>query len=145
MARIEIRPLKRNEIKQAVRIWLEASIKAHHFIDPGFWESMVSEMESTWLPVAENLGILKNDRLIGFCSLTNNRLAAIFINPVEQGNGYGKLLLNDVKKRRTRLDLTVYEKNRTSIEFYKKNGFQAVDKQKDIMTGEDEIVMFWGS
>lgn len=143
MVKIEIRPLFSSEIKQAVQIWLKASKKIHHFVDPGFWESKVPEMESTWLPMAENMGIIKNNLVVGFCSLNDEQLAAIFIEPDEQGKGYGMLLLNNAKEQRVRLELTVFEKNPVAIEFYKKNGFQVVGKQKDNFTGEDEIVMVW--
>jgi putative acetyltransferase len=140
---IEIRQLLNSEIKQAVQIWLEASIKTHHFIDPAFWESKVKDMETVWLPAAENTAILKDKRLIGFSSLVNDRLAAIFIHRDEQGNGYGTLLLNKVKQRRKRLELTVYEKNQTAITFYVKQGFRKTENRKDPATGEKEFVMVW--
>lgn len=138
-----IRSLENGDIKLAVQIWLDASKKTHHFIDPTFWESKVEEMETIWLPKAENTGILKGERLIGFSSLAENRLAAIFINPKEQGKGYGKLLLSHVKQQRKCLELSVYEKNQSAIAFYKKNGFIITERQKDSVTGEYEFVMVW--
>lgn len=138
-----IRSLESREIKPAVQIWLIASKITHHFIDPVFWESKVEEMETIWLPEAENTAIIRDDRLIGFSSLVENRLAAIFIKPDEQGKGYGKLLLNQVKQQRNYLELSVYEKNQSAIAFYKKNGFKITDRQKDSATGENEFVMIW--
>lgn len=143
MQNIEIRSLQEDEIKYAVQIWLEASKEAHRFIAPDFWESKVSEMETVWLPAADNFGLLKNGKLTGFFSLVDERLAAIFILPEEQGKGYGKLLINCAKKLKTQLTLSVYEKNQSALEFYKKNGFQIFDNQIDEATGENEIIMAW--
>jgi putative acetyltransferase len=143
MKNIEIRTLQENEIKYAVSIWLKASTEAHHFIAPDFWKSKVSEMESVWLPAAQNIGLFINGKMIGFFSLMDERLAAIFILPEEQNKGYGKLLMNHAKSLKLQLTLSVYEKNKSALEFYRKNNFTIFDKQIDEATGENEIIMAW--
>jgi putative acetyltransferase len=143
MSEIVTRQLLKSEIKPAVKIWLDASKKAHHFIDPAYWKSKVEEMENQWLPSAKNTALINGERLIGFSSVVDSRLAAIFINPNEQGNGYGTLLLNEAKQCRKRLELTVYEKNRNAVKFYEKHGFRNTENRKDPATGEYEYVMVW--
>jgi putative acetyltransferase len=143
MIEILTRKLLKSEIKPAVKLWLDASKKSHHFIDPTYWESKAEEMENLWLPSADNTALIKDERLIGFSSLVDDQLAAIFVDPDEQGNGYGSLLLNEAKKRRNRLELTVYEKNIHAVTFYEKHGFQKTEKRKDSATGEFEFVMVW--
>jgi putative acetyltransferase len=143
MNKLIIRTLETGEIKSAVQIWLDVSKKAHHFIDPAYWESKVEEMENLWLPFADNTALIKDERLIGFYSLVDDQLAAIFVDHDEQGNGYGALLLSEAKKRRKRLELTVYEKNIHAIRFYEKHGFLNTEKQIDPTTGEFEFVMVW--
>jgi len=143
MIEIVTRQLLKAEIKPAVQIWLDTSKKAHHFIDPAYWESKAEEMENLWFPSADNTALIKGKRLIGFSSLVDNRLAAIFVNPDEQGNGYGSLLLSEAKNRRNRLELSVYEKNIHAVTFYEKHGFLKTEKQMDPATGEFEFVMVW--
>ena len=143
MIEIVTRKLLKSEIKPAVKIWLDASKKAHFFISSAYWELKAEEMENLWLPSADNTALIKDERLIGFSSLVDDRLAAIFVNPDEQGNGYGSLLLSEAKKRRNQLELTVYEKNIHAVTFYEKYGFQKTEKRKDSGTGEFEFVMVW--
>lgn len=143
MIEIVTRKLLKSEIKPAVQIWLDASKKAHHFIDPAYWESKAENMENQWLPSADNTALIKDERLIGFFSLVDDRLAAIFVDPDEQGNGYGALLLSEAKKSRNRLKLTVYKKNIHAVTFYEKHGFLKTEKQMDPATGEFEFVMVW--
>ncbi len=143
MNEIVTRKLFKSEIKPAVKIWLDASRKAHHFIDPAYWESKAEEMEKLWLPSADNTALIKDERLIGFSSLVDDRLAAIFVDPDEQGNGFGALLLNNSKNRRNRLELNVYEKNLQAVTFYEKHGFRMTEKRKDPASGEFEFIMVW--
>jgi hypothetical protein len=61
-------------------IWLDASIEAHHFIDPQYWTSQVTEMETEYLPLAQNYVIVQDDHTIGgFNSMIDGYLAALFI------------------------------------------------------------------
>ena len=35
---MEIRKLESNDIRKVVELWYEASVKAHYFISPTYWE-----------------------------------------------------------------------------------------------------------
>ena len=70
-----------------------------------------------------------------------NTLAAIFVSPELQGEGVGSAMLDDAKSRRECLQLTVYQENTPSINFYKKQGFILLGKQVDERTGHPELVM----
>jgi putative acetyltransferase len=136
-----ISPLSQSEIDTAAAIWLESSTQAHSFIPAGYWQSKVDEMKNTWLPASETWILKTGDQYIGFYSLVENRLAALFLLPSEQGKGYGRILIEHAKSHRDFLELTVYEKNRQSIRFYQKAGFRMKSSRLDIETGEEEILM----
>ena len=74
-------------------------------------------------------------------SLLGNTLAAIFVSPDMQGKGIGAALLDDAKRRRDSLQLTVYRENGPSIKFYEKHGFQSLGEQLDEHTGRAELIM----
>jgi len=42
-----IRKFKESDIDQVIRIWLEASIEAHDFVDDNFWEPCVPKLDWT--------------------------------------------------------------------------------------------------
>ncbi|MBP1917121.1 GNAT family N-acetyltransferase [Lederbergia galactosidilytica] len=57
--------------------------------------------------------------MLGFLSMVDDYLAALFMNPEQQNKGYRKQLLNFIKKQRTQIQLKVYKKNEKAIHFYK--------------------------
>jgi putative acetyltransferase len=141
---MSIRPGNVEEFKELSAIWLEASIEAHHFIDPQYWTSQVGEMEDKYLPLAQNYVIIQDDHTIGgFVSMIDGYLAALFIRVGSQRKGYGKLLLDWVKKQYDQIQLKVYPSNTKAVNFYTKNGFIIQEESVDPATREKEFVMVW--
>ena len=60
-----------------------------------------------------------------------------------QSQGIGKLLLNFVKEKKTKLYLNVYQKNTHAIHFYQREGFEIQREGLDEVTGEKDYVMVW--
>jgi putative acetyltransferase len=129
------------DVDQILEIWLSASVRAHDFIEPAFWESKLEAMRNLYIPASETRVFENASGIIGFYSLYANTLAAIFVSPEYQGKGIGTALLNDAKCKRQTLHLTVYKANRASILFYEKQGFVAIGEQIDEHTGYPELVM----
>lgn len=136
-----IRKYRQADIDQVLSIWLTASIEAHNFIEPDFWESKVSEMRDVYIPASETFVLEYEGKINGFYSLYGNTLAAIFVAPESQGKGMGTALLNDAKNSRESLRLSVYKENVPSLKFYEKHGFILLDEQVDEHTGHPELIM----
>ena len=114
-----IRSYNSQDADRVIRIWLEASILAHHFIPAMYWIGKQDDMRNIYLP-ASNTYVFEDEniRLIqGFISMTGNYLAALFVIPESQGTGIGKALLEHVKERHTEITLNVYAKNESSVLF----------------------------
>ena len=122
-------------------IWLESTIAAHAFIPASYWQSKLDQMKSVWLPSSESWGIQQGGNVSGFYSLVDDRLAALFLRPSDQGKGFGTILIKHAKSQRIRLELTVYKKNTAAIHFYVKCGFHFQNSRIDEGTGEVEQVM----
>ncbi|WP_232217472.1 GNAT family N-acetyltransferase [Xenorhabdus cabanillasii] len=122
-------------------IWLEASIKAHHFVAADFWKSQVENMRNLYIPASEVYVYVQNGKIIGFYALHDDVLAAIFVLPNSQGQGVGSELIADAKNRRTELTLAVYQENKRSYNFYLSRGFYVTKEGKDEVTGHLEYVM----
>lgn len=140
-----IREYRQADIDQVLAIWLTASIEAHNFIEPQFWESKVSEMRDVYIPASETFVLEYEKRINGFYSLHGNTLAAIFVAPDSQGKGMGTALLDDAKNRRDSLRLSVYKENVPGLNFYEKHGFIFLDEQVDEHTGHPELIMEYHS
>ncbi|MEF2510091.1 GNAT family N-acetyltransferase, partial [Vibrio mimicus] len=85
-----IRKYKESDLDSVLEIWLDASVKAHDFVDPEFWKSQVDNMRNLYIPASETYVYEIGSKIEVFYSLHENNLAAIFVQPELQGQGIGK-------------------------------------------------------
>lgn len=140
---MEIRKLASKDIETVVELWYKTSIIAHNFISDDYWEKNKKAMASEYLPNSDTYLALENGEIIGFVTMVEDFLAAIFVDDKIQGKGVGKSLLNYVKDKRTAILLKVYEKNKKSLDFYKSQEFVIKSVNKEEETGENELLMEW--
>lgn len=138
-----IRDFQSSDLQALLALWLDASIQAHHFVDPDFWRAKVEDMRNLYIPHAQTRVVERDGQLLGFYCLHEDQLAAIFVSVQHQGQGVGKQLLADARERRSRLELAVYAANLPSIGFYRQQGFQVIGNGIDPNTGEAELIMAW--
>ncbi|HCN63584.1 MAG TPA: N-acetyltransferase [Pseudomonas sp.] len=136
-----IRRFEPRDMDRLLEIWLSASIKAHNFIDASFWQANIESMRDVYIPASETFVIADSSGVLGFYSLLDNQLAALFVNPAHQGKGFGKQLLDHAKCLRKALSLEVYKENTSSVGFYTSQGFKRVKEQIDEQTGHAEFLM----
>ncbi|MDD1826064.1 N-acetyltransferase [Photobacterium sp. ZSDE20] len=129
------------DTEMVLNIWLAASIKAHNFMAPEFWESQVGNMRDIYLPASQTYVFQVDGEVRGFYSLYEGILAAIFVCPEHQGSGIGKQLMQHAKLECPNLSLNVYKENQATIEFYLSQGFNIVSEQADEHTGHQEYTM----
>ncbi|MGL5705617.1 MAG: N-acetyltransferase [Tannerellaceae bacterium] len=142
-----IREYRTDDIEKILAIWLEASIIAHNFIESCFWESKMDDMRNLYLPSSITFVYVDDitEDVLGFISLVDDHIAAIFVIPSKQGIGIGKSLMNHAKSLYPRLSLSVFKDNNRSISFYKQQGFKISKSQVDETTGLEELVMTFHS
>lgn len=136
-----IRRLTDEDMDAVLDIWLSASIQAHDFVAPSFWESHVETMRTVYMPASEAYVYCEETTIIGFYALSGNTLAALFVAPKYQRRGVGKALLAHAKTQRPVLTLSVYQENRASCQFYLSHGFSIAGEQVDAHTGHPEYLM----
>lgn len=138
-----IRAYKENDIDILIDIWYKGSLQAHDFIDSGYWESQIEEMKEKYIPMSETHVITNQTKIIGFISMVEDYLAALFIDVAYQNNGAGKELLNFEKGQRDKIQLKVYKENLSAVRFYEKNGFIIKKELTDEQTNRQEYLMEW--
>ena len=137
-----IRELQKTDINKVADIWLDTNLKAHYFIPAQYWKSNFDSVKAL-LPQAEVYVYENGKNIQGFIGLSGEYIEGIFVSGEAQSQGIGKLLLNFVKDRRTKLCLNVYQKNPQAIHFYQREGFQIQCESLDEATGEKDYVMIW--
>ena len=137
-----IRKLRKADVNRVAKIWLDTNIKAHYFISVQYWKNnfeLVKELllQTTVYVYEDNQGIW------GFIGLNDEYVEGIFVSDEMQSQGIGKLLLNFVKEKKTKLYLNVYQKNTRAIHFYQREGFEIQREGLDEVTREKDYVMVW--
>ena len=140
-----IREFSGVDIDPVLEIWLSASIKAHDFVEASFWESQLESMRNIYIPASETYVYVSGSRVVGFYSLRESTLEAMFVHPEYQGKGIGKQLMSHAKQRRDKLTLSVYKENEASYQFYLSQGFSVVSEQADEHTAHPEYTMSLGT
>jgi putative acetyltransferase len=140
---IMLRPYQPTDSDTVLDLWLKASIQAHDFVPETFWYEQLPAMRELYLPQAETLVLEENGHVLGFASLREQRLAALFVSPSAQGRRLGRQLLDEAKRRRDNLELGVYRANTRAVAFYRANDFMTLEETRDPHTGQPELTMHW--
>lgn len=139
--RIELH--KQSDIDTLTDIWYRVSIQAHDFIDQEYWLSQKMEMRDKYIPMSDTYVIYNQAEIVGFVSMVEDYLAALFIDASYQKNGYGKELINFMKIQKSKITLKVYKENTSATRFYEKNGFTIKETLLDENTNQEEYLMEW--
>jgi ribosomal protein S18 acetylase RimI-like enzyme len=92
----------------------------------------------------------ENDHVIGYAFMEEDRKRGFFelqdlaVSPKHQGQGGGKILMQSIMKKYSRIKLIVRESNARLIAFYKNLGFEMesmIENYYDI--NEDGVRMSW--
>ncbi|MFD1629687.1 N-acetyltransferase [Pseudopedobacter beijingensis] len=138
---MKIRNLEKRDETAVLNIWLNTSLLAHDFVAAEYWHSKIKDMKDVYLPNSQTFVYEENNEVIGFISMVDNYIAAIFIEQQQRSKGIGKQLISFIKEHFPILELGVFAKNSGAIAFYKKQGFTIIEEKTDQDTGEQELVM----
>lgn len=137
-----IRKFKYSDIKQVLNIWLECNIQAHSFIPAKLWEQHLDFMYKV-LPKSEVFVYIQENKIIAFIGLETNYIAGLFVKRDHQSQGIGRKLINYIKNTHNMLTLSVYQSNKTAVNFYIKEGVKITKSTIDKNTNEKEFFMLW--
>lgn len=138
-----IRKLRKDDIEQVSKIWLDTNINAHNFIDKNYWKDNFEIVKDLFLEA--EIYVYENDKSViqGFIGLDNNYIEGIFVCEEAQSKGIGKTLVNYAKQIKSNLSLKVYKENIRAIKFYQREDFEIKNESIDEDTGEEEYFMEW--
>ena len=137
-----IRRLQKVDINRVADIWLKTNLEAHDFISDQYWIGNYEAVKKM-LPQAEVYVYEDNKIIQGFVGVRDEYIEGIFVSDKMQSHGIGKALLDYIKDKKVRLQLSVYQKNSRAMSFYQREGFTIQSERLNEFTGEKEYVMEW--
>ena len=139
-----IRKSNPQDVEKVLKIWLEASLQAHNFVESSYWHEMLPTVKKYYLPNTDTFVFEDKRQLKGFLSIIDDKyIGALFIDPKHQNKKIGTKLVGYAKKIYPELSLKVYTKNENALRFYKRHGFKIVAEQTDDSTKQQELLMSW--
>jgi putative acetyltransferase len=75
-----IRRMRTEDIRKIVSLWYDVSLDAHDFISLEYWKKNKKMMERKYLPNSETYVAIEDDDIVGFISMKENILAALFVH-----------------------------------------------------------------
>ena len=139
-----VRKFQDVDLEEVMQIWLESNLQAHPFIEASYWKNNYESVKEM-MPDAEIYVCIdkSTEKIAGFIGLSVQYIKGIFVREAARSKGIGKQLLEHVKQKKSRLELSVYEKNQRAVRFYLREGFRLQTESVDEKTNEKEYLMIW--
>lgn len=139
-----IRNLKNDDVDIVMELWKNSTIEAQNFIPDSYWLENYDNVKNNYLPNSDTYVYEEDGEIKGFVSLIENIfIGGLFIRVDSQRKGIGSVILDFLKERNDKLQLTVYDKNERAMKFYLKSGFKILNTEIDKKTREKEHLMEW--
>jgi putative acetyltransferase len=134
-----IRPYREQDLDRVIAIWAAASATATPFLSEAFLAREEDEIRREWMPRAETWVFQRAGEVVGFIALLGDEVGGLFVDPISQGSGVGRALMDHAASTRQRLVLDVFEQNRIGRRFYERYGFGAIGASTHEATGQRQL------
>ena len=130
-----IRAYRPTDLEELLGVWARASAVAHPFLDQDFLERERRKIPDVYLPQAETWVWESEGRVVGFVSLLEQEVGALFVDPALHRLGIGRALVERARAARGALEVEVFEQNAMGRAFYAALGFEPVHVEVHAPTG----------
>lgn len=141
-----IRKIKEEDLTNVMTIWVKGNFKANSFIEKDYWLEIYNQTKVDFLENFKTYVYAENDEILGFISIYDNEIKAIYVKEEYRGKGIGSKLINycrDNLEKDVEIFVKVFEKNMNSIIFFSKRQFKNSKIQLNEQFNETEYVMTW--
>ena len=93
-----VRDYRPSDLDRILKIWLQANIQAHDFIDRSYWEEN-SGLVRQLLPQARVFVWEQGGEIQGFAGIVEENIEGIFVSEQYRSKGIGAARLQEAKRR----------------------------------------------
>ncbi|MDO5557414.1 MAG: GNAT family N-acetyltransferase [Clostridia bacterium] len=139
-----LRKIRNEDIDDVMFLWRNGVYKSNFFINSNYWSNNYDKMQDSILCNANTNVYLENDTIKAFTSIKEDgEIKAFFVDEKYKRQGIGTMLMNNIKKEYKYLLVRVYEKNISSVLFFKAMGFKKISSEINKDNNEIEYIMAW--
>lgn len=120
---------KTHDLARCAEIWFAASAVGHPFLPEADRRAEADLVRTEDLPAAESIVAEADGRIVGYISLWDGFVGALFVDPACHGRGIGRRLVEAASTRKGRLVVEVYALNAAAVGFYTATGFAEVARR----------------
>lgn len=129
--------LSTSTLDELTALWERSVRSSHHFLtddDIAFYKPLVHDHYLK----AVSLYVIRNTQgnIAAFMGLSDDMIEMLFVDPNEQGKGYGKVLVNFAVKDCHIYLVDVNEDNHQAYQFYKHMGYEIISRDATDPTGK---------
>ena len=111
------------DLDRCMEIWRDASAAGHPFLGAAALDSDARIVREHYMPAADILVAETEGNVLGFIALLGSFIGGLFVDPSHHKRGIGRALVIEAHRRRSILDVEVYEQNADARAFYARLGF----------------------
>jgi len=131
-----IRMYRDADVDAVLLAWETASVVGHPFLSEAFLKADRKAITRVYLPNTRTWVAEKDDVVVGFISMLDDEIGAIFVQPRYHGTGAGRALMQVAKLQHDPLFVEVFERNHVGRRFYQTCGFVQVSAYEHDPTGQ---------
>lgn len=136
LSSVTLRPYQPADRDEVVALWYDTTVHDQAFLPAEFWQAHRDAVANEYLPASETWVATADDRIVGFISLIDDLVGALFVSGDYQSAGIGGRLIAQARTRRAKLDVDVYARNQRAQAFYARCGFVLVSEFEQEESGE---------
>jgi putative acetyltransferase len=136
-----IRSYADHDTDAVVSIWRAASELAHPFLSVPFLDAEAQNVRNVYPRYAEIWVLEDNGMPIGFISLIDSEVGAIFLQPEHHGLGHGRAMMDFAVSKTGAVTLDVFKANAIGRAFYDRYGFRQVGEYVHEASGQETLTL----
>ena len=120
---LTIRAYRTTDLDPVIRVWRAATVLAHPFLGPADLDQDEDLIRHQLIAKTETWLACHDETMLGFVSLMERTIVALFVDPAKHRSGIGARLLAHVNRLHGPLNVEVFADNGIAMPFYRKHGF----------------------
>ena len=135
--RFEIKPYDQKYKQQILTVWERSVLATHDFLTQADFSEIKELVQTINFDHFQVYCLAEDDLIIGFIGVADKKIEMLFLDPTYFGQGLGKILMDFALRELAADKVDVNEQNIKAVTFYKKAGFEILERTEKDDQGRD--------